>query len=70
MTKQTTTGPTLVLEMRDVLDEDAYREVRAYFGVAQSRLYYSQISENLLLPVEQVVRVCKRLTREGVIGEP
>lgn len=56
------------LEIRDIPDEEALEEIKAMFEAATEDLYYSDIADELRLPLPQVVRVCVRLMDDGVVG--
>jgi hypothetical protein len=58
-----------VIEIREVSDVDARREIVAFFEAHPGQVnYYGDLSDSLRLPLEQVVRACKQLIDEGVIG--
>lgn len=56
------------IEIRDIPDERALEEIRAMFETATGDLYYSDIAEELCLPLPQVVRVCATLMDAGLVG--
>ena len=57
------------IELRDLPDDRATEEVAAYFTAhAGQTLYYSDLSDALHLPLEQIVRACGRLIQEGSLG--
>ena len=57
------------VELRDIADDVALKESAAFFAAhAGETLYYSDLSDALRLPLEQVVRICGRLIEEGAIG--
>lgn len=59
------------IQVREIPDQEAREEILRLFREAGTEpLYYSDISERLRLPVEQVVEICSRLEQEGVIGAP
>jgi len=59
-----------VIELREIPDEKAREEVIEMFRKSGHKpLYYSDISEKLRLPLDQVLRICDQLEQEGKIGE-
>lgn len=57
------------IELREISDDDAKREIAALFGARPGQVaYYGDLSDTLRLPLEQVVHACKQLIDERVIG--
>ena len=60
----------LVIEVRDVSDRVAKREIKAYYAEHHGEtLYPDEVATVLELDVSQVVRLCRVLAEEGEIGE-
>ncbi|HEV2453917.1 MAG TPA: hypothetical protein VGY98_06625, partial [Verrucomicrobiae bacterium] len=55
--------------LRAISNEDAKQEILALFkSKKDQQLFYSDISEQLQLDLEQVVQICHELEEEGRIG--
>jgi hypothetical protein len=59
-----------IIELRTVSDAQARKEILAQFNnKLGTDMYYGALSEELALPVEQVVSICNELEDEGLIVE-
>ena len=56
-----------VLELRDISDKEAAIEILELFKSSDTVLFYSDISDELSLDIEQVVEVCSQLREKGEI---
>lgn len=59
--------PPQTLELRQITDQEACTEMQQLFKNTDVPLYYSDISQQLQLDLEQVVRVCDELYQTGQI---
>ncbi|MGA2602492.1 MAG: hypothetical protein ABSH09_36480 [Bryobacteraceae bacterium] len=55
--------------MRAIGDEEARKEIQELFVLSRGSLFYDEIAERLNRPLQQVVKICNILEREGLIGE-
>ena len=70
--KRPTAG--MAVRRRDVphtgtADKEARKEIQELFVLSRGSLFYDEIAERLNLPLQQVVKICNILEREGLIGE-
>jgi len=54
-----------VIEIRDLTDAEAEKEIVGLFRSEEGTLYYGDVVERLGLDLEQVVRICNKLIDEG-----
>ena len=57
-----------VLELRNLDDEIAETEIITLFESKKTALYFSDVEDELAIPIEQVIRVCRKLMDEGRMG--
>ncbi len=57
-----------IIEIREITDGEAKKEFLAYLK-GKERVYPSDISNTLRLPLEQVFRIMQELFREGRVEE-
>ena len=56
-----------VIQIRDISDDEARKDILSLFQDSEQHLYYSDIEEELCLDIEQVIRVCDALIGDGKI---
>ena len=60
-------GDETAINVREVPDEEAESLILEMFSHTEENLFYSDIASQLLLDLEQVVRVCEKLVEEDRI---